>query len=67
MDSYDCNSLKNQFKALSDAELASLIIEFVEADDVALALGEETMRRLTNLRVRENFEARTPLESLVFS
>jgi hypothetical protein len=67
MDSYDCNNLKNQFKTLSDAELASLIIEFVESDDVALALGEETIRRLTSLRVRDSFEVRAPREALVLS
>jgi hypothetical protein len=39
-----------ELQTLSDAELASLIIEFVGGNEVALALGEETYRPLRALR-----------------
>ncbi len=48
-----CTNLAAQLRSLTNTELASLIIEFVESDEVAVALGEETLRRLTGLQVQE--------------
>jgi len=50
MDRIEPQWLQAQLEALSDAELASVIIEFAGPAAVALALGEETYRRLTTLR-----------------
>lgn len=50
-----------ELQKLTDAELASLIIEFAGADEAALALGEEIYRRLTTLRLKQ------PASPTVFS
>ena len=42
--------LEAKLHELSDAELASLIIECAGLGEAALALGEETYRRLTQMR-----------------
>lgn len=51
----NCTDLTTQLRALTNTELASLIIEFVESDEVALALGEETLRRLTAPQPPDSF------------
>jgi hypothetical protein len=67
MELYECIELKAQLKTLTDIELASLIIEFVESDEVAVALGEETMRRLTSLRVKDGPAARANFQPVALS
>jgi hypothetical protein len=47
------NALQCQLEEISDTELASLIVEFVSSDGAAIALAEETLRRLTQLRLKE--------------
>lgn len=50
-------ALQVEIESLTDAELASLIIERVDVDTVASLLGEEVFRRLSQLRQQAS---RTP-------
>lgn len=52
MAAFNETTLQCQLETISDTELASLIIEFASSDGAALALAEETLRRLTQLRVQ---------------
>jgi hypothetical protein len=46
-------ALEDQFANLSHAELASLVIELVEDERVAVPLGEELYRRLNQAAPRD--------------
>lgn len=56
MNDFNGNALEAQLQQLSDCELASLIIEFAESDEVGIALGQETLNRLNSLRLKQNFD-----------
>lgn len=47
-------TLQVELESLSDAELASLIIERVDVETVASLLSEEVFRRLSHLRQQAN-------------
>lgn len=50
MSTEQLEALQIEIESLTDAELASLIIERVDVDTVASLLGEEVFRRLSHLR-----------------
>ena len=60
MNSDDLKAIEDKLQRLTDAELASLIIEFVSSDSIASLLGEETLRRLTRLRFKDTLGRSAP-------
>jgi hypothetical protein len=65
MAAIDPNTLQCQLEEISDVELASLIIEFVNSEGIAIALAEETLRRLTDLRVKTSIGHFAQAETLL--